>query len=109
MTVATVSSPASSGFGLFVTQLLSDRERLYAEIEAGEGLGAKLAYAFLTLAALTALYGAAAGAYAGPAQALSAELEAAVGHFGCPVIRMRYESAELTKTAINLYLCAGVT
>ena len=28
-----------------------------------------------------------------PPQALSAELEAAVGHFGCPVFRMRYESA----------------
>jgi UDPglucose 6-dehydrogenase len=44
-----------------------------------------------------------------PGQALSAELESAVRHFGCPVFRMRYESAELAKMAINLYLCAGVT
>ena len=29
--------------------------------------------------------------------------------FGSPVLRMSYESAELTKTAINLYLCAAVT
>ncbi|HLW59026.1 MAG TPA: nucleotide sugar dehydrogenase [bacterium] len=29
--------------------------------------------------------------------------------FGCPVQRMRYESAELTKAAINLYLACGVT
>lgn len=29
--------------------------------------------------------------------------------FGCPVVRMGYESAELTKTAINLYLAAAVT
>jgi UDPglucose 6-dehydrogenase len=44
-----------------------------------------------------------------PGQALPAELESAVRHFGCPVVRMRYESAELAKMAINLYLCAGVT
>lgn len=31
------------------------------------------------------------------------------GRFGCPILRMRYESAELAKTAINIYLCAGVT
>jgi UDPglucose 6-dehydrogenase len=29
--------------------------------------------------------------------------------FGCPVLRMSYESAELTKTAINLYLAGAVT
>ena len=29
--------------------------------------------------------------------------------FACPIVPMRYESAELTKTAINLYLCAAVT
>jgi UDPglucose 6-dehydrogenase len=40
---------------------------------------------------------------------LPLELEAALRHFGCPVLRMAYESAELTKTAINLYLCGAVT
>ena len=44
-----------------------------------------------------------------PADALPAPLEAAVRRFACPVLRMRYESAELAKTAINLYLCAAVT
>ena len=44
-----------------------------------------------------------------PAQALSPDLDVAVRHFGCPVFRMRYESAEMTKMAINLYLCAAVT
>jgi UDPglucose 6-dehydrogenase len=44
-----------------------------------------------------------------PTQALPANLDEAVRRFGCPVFPMRYESAELTKTAINLYLCAAVT
>jgi UDPglucose 6-dehydrogenase len=44
-----------------------------------------------------------------PERPLPAELADAVGRFGCPVVPMRYESAELAKTAINLYLCAAVT
>src|SRR5262245_21449144 len=44
-----------------------------------------------------------------PEQALPPDLDKATRHFGCPVFRMRYESAELAKMAINLYLCAGVT
>lgn len=76
MSVASTQSVAHpSGYGLFLSQLLSDRDRLYAEIESGEGLQAKLAYAFATLTVLTALYGAAAGAYAGAAQALSAAIK----------------------------------
>jgi len=46
---------------------------------------------------------------ADPAAPLPPALEAGVGRFGAPLFRMRYESAELTKTAINLYLCAAVT
>ena len=46
---------------------------------------------------------------ADPSAPLPAVLDTGVAHFGCPVFRMRYESAELTKTAINLYLCAAVT
>jgi len=46
---------------------------------------------------------------ADPAASLPQELEAGLRRFGCPVLRMGYESAELTKTAINLYLCGAVT
>jgi UDPglucose 6-dehydrogenase len=46
---------------------------------------------------------------ADPAAPLPRALQAAVTRFRAPVFRMRYESAELTKTAINLYLCAAVT
>src|SRR5207245_1832119 len=42
-------------------------------------------------------------------RARSTRPDAAVRHFGWPVLRMRYESAEMAKMAINLYLCAGVT
>ena len=37
------------------------------------------------------------------------ELEEGLRRFHCPILPMAYESAELTKTAINLYLCATVT
>jgi hypothetical protein len=66
---------ADSGFGLFLTQVLSDRERFFSEVAGGEGLPAKLIHALVVLLALCALYGAAAGAYAGPAQALSAAIK----------------------------------
>jgi UDPglucose 6-dehydrogenase len=36
-------------------------------------------------------------------------LEALLGRFACPVHRMDYESAELCKAAINLYLATSVT
>ena len=71
-----VTAPgAESGFGLFLTQILSDRERFFTEVAEGDRLPAKLAHASGTLLALCALYGAAAGAYAGPAQALSAAIK----------------------------------
>jgi len=44
-----------------------------------------------------------------PAAPLPPALEAGLRPFGCPILPMAYESAELTKTAINLYLCAAVT
>jgi len=78
MSVAATQSTVEqqpSGYSRFLSHLLSDRERLFAEIEAGEDLGAKLAYAAGTLTALTALYGASAGAYAGPLQAFSAAVK----------------------------------
>jgi UDPglucose 6-dehydrogenase len=45
------------------------------------------------------------GGPTGPEEALDALL----GHFACPVHRMDYESAELCKAAINLYLATSVT
>jgi len=44
-----------------------------------------------------------------PAAPLPPEFEAGLRRFNCPILPMAYESAELTKTAINLYLCAAVT
>src|SRR6186713_1763406 len=69
------AAPPRSGFASFVAQLLSDRERFYAEVEAGESLGAKLGSSLLALVSLAALYGAAAGAYAGPAQAAASAVK----------------------------------
>jgi hypothetical protein len=68
--------PASpAGVEGFLTQILSDRERYFAEVVADQGVGTKLRAALVTLVALTALYGAAAGAYASPAQALSTAIK----------------------------------
>jgi hypothetical protein len=63
------------GFGQFLSLILSDRERFFTEVAEGDGLPAKLARSLGTLLALCALYGAAAGAYAGPAQAISAAIK----------------------------------
>ena len=46
---------------------------------------------------------------ADPAQPLPPALEAVLSHPGCPILRMRYESAELTKIAINLCLVASIS
>jgi len=71
-----VAPPAEpAGYGGYVVQILSDRDRYFAEVAEGEGLAGKLAHAVGTLVAFLALYGAAAGAYAGPAQALSAAVK----------------------------------
>jgi hypothetical protein len=72
---AVAAKPRGSGLGAFLTQILSDRDRFFAEVVAGEGLAGKLRHATATLVALAALYGAAAGAYAGAAQAASAALK----------------------------------
>src|SRR2546428_2119519 len=68
--------PASStGYGAFLTEILSDRDRFYSQVAEGEGLRSKLVHALWTLVGLCALYGAATGAYASPAQAVSAALK----------------------------------
>src|SRR5882762_3061846 len=69
------SSASSTGYRAFLTQILSDRDRFFAEVAEGEGLRSKLVYALWTLVGLSALYGAATGAYASPAQAVSAALK----------------------------------
>jgi hypothetical protein len=66
----------------FLTQLLSDRDAYFTEVESGTGLGAKIRASLATLVILCALYGAAAGAYAGPAQALSAAVKLPVLFLG---------------------------
>jgi UDPglucose 6-dehydrogenase len=40
---------------------------------------------------------------------LPEQLRAGLERFNCPIVRMGYESAELTKTAINIYLIGSVT
>jgi UDPglucose 6-dehydrogenase len=46
---------------------------------------------------------------ADPSAPLSQPLSDGLAKFDCPILPMRYESAELTKTAINLYLVGSVT
>ena len=46
---------------------------------------------------------------ADPAQPLAAPYAALLGAFGCPILPMRYESAELAKIAINCCLVASVS
>jgi UDPglucose 6-dehydrogenase len=46
---------------------------------------------------------------ADPGQPLPPAYEALLAAFGCPVLPMRYESAELAKIAINIFLTASVT
>jgi len=82
-----IATPSTTrGFGHFVMQLLSDREGFYAEVAEADGLGTKLRFASLTLLILCALYGAAAGAYAGPLQAVSAAIKLPLLFFGTLVI-----------------------
>lgn len=44
-----------------------------------------------------------------PAHSLPASYTAFLEAFGCPILRMRYESAELSKIAINCFLVASVS
>src|SRR5687767_3347441 len=79
MTVAPATPIATgapaTGVWEFLTQILSDRDRFFSEVAEGQGLRSKLVYSLWTLVGLSALYGAAAGAYAGPVQALSSAVK----------------------------------
>lgn len=44
-----------------------------------------------------------------PSRALPTALREILAKFGCPILAMGYESAELTKTAINVFLAGSVT
>lgn len=44
-----------------------------------------------------------------PAQPLPPALAHFLGRFGCPILPMRYESAELAKISINMFLVASVS
>lgn len=66
---------APTNYVAFLVQILSERERFFSEVADGKGLPTKLAHAAWTLIGLTALYGAAAGAYAGALQAISAAIK----------------------------------
>lgn len=79
-------APVRSGLGAFVSQILSDREQFYAEVAIGESLGAKLRHSTVTLVFLLALYGAAAGAYAGPLQSVAAAIKLPVLFLGTLLI-----------------------
>src|SRR6059058_4186902 len=59
----------------FLSALLSDRERFFEDVVADIGLRAKLRYAALTIVGLAGFFGFVAGAYSGPAQALSAGIK----------------------------------
>jgi hypothetical protein len=66
---------ARRGYGAFVSQVLSDRDTFFGEVVEGREIANKLVNSTLTLIASCALYGAAAGAYASPSQALSAAIK----------------------------------
>ena len=78
--------PGTTGYGLFLSQLLSDREQFFSEVADGQDLGGKIRRSLLTLVALCAFYGAAAGTYAGPLQALSAAIKLPVLFLGTLLI-----------------------
>src|SRR5436309_4342244 len=59
----------------FLKSLLNDRDQFFEEVVDAVALGSKLRYAVLTIIALSGFFGLVAGAYSGPAQALSAAIK----------------------------------
>ena len=66
---------SASGYQDFLGALLSDRDRFFEEVVDSVGLSRKLNYAALTIIGLSGFFGLIAGAYSGPAQAISAGLK----------------------------------
>src|SRR2546429_3244274 len=71
--MATDQSVAS--YSDFLKALLSDRERFFEEVVEGVALRSKLRYALRTIVLPSGFCGLVAGAYSGPAQALSAGIK----------------------------------
>jgi hypothetical protein len=65
----------TASYGDFLNSLLSNREHYFESVVDGVALGAKLRYSVLTVVLLAGFFGAVAGAYSGPAQALSAAIK----------------------------------
>ena len=74
--------PGASGYGLFVSRLLRDRDLFFAEVIEGRDLGSMITRGLTTLITLGGLYGAVAGVYAGPAQSLSAAIKFPILYLG---------------------------
>ena len=64
-----------TSYSAFLKALLSDREQFFEEVVDAVALGSKLRYAVLTIIALSGFFGLVAGAYSGPAQAVSAAVK----------------------------------
>src|SRR5256885_16387295 len=71
--MATDQSVAS--YSDFLKALLSDRERFFEQVVEGVALRSKLRHALVTIIALAGFFGLVAGAYSGPAQAVSAGIK----------------------------------
>jgi len=69
---AAIPSQSIATYHDFLSSLLSDRDRFFEEVVEGIGLRSKLRYAVVTIVALAGFFGMVAGAYSGPAQAVSA-------------------------------------
>ena len=70
----------------FLAALLSNREQFFEEVVDGTGLGKKLLYSTLTVVTLAGFFGFVAGAYSGPAQAISAGIKLPLLFFATFVI-----------------------
>jgi hypothetical protein len=75
-----------SSYGDFLSALLSNRERFFEEVVDGVALGAKLRAGLVTVIVLAGFFGAVAGAYSGPTQAVSAAIKVPVLFFGTFVV-----------------------
>src|SRR5881398_810352 len=69
------TDPPITSYSAFLKALLSVREQFFEEVVDAVALGSKLRYAVLTIIALSGFFGLVAGAYSGPAQAVSAAVK----------------------------------
>lgn len=67
--------PQVARYQEFLASLLADRDRFFEEVVDGVELPRKLRYATATMVVLSGFFGAVAGAYSGPLQAVSAAIK----------------------------------